>query len=159
MKEIGTISHDGNSYSAGGASVSGRDIAAYVKIDKAGNRSLTTWTGQTLLDCRSFVAGEYWTESNDDTQALVFRLTQGRAIVGYSLGDGMLFRGELIEIPERYGTTWDHSESADWLSNQANQVAERWIEIDHEDYLQDQEEQRQEYLAEQLVEWENIDSL
>ena len=45
-----------------------------------------------MIDCRSEVVQRFWS----DTFAMMFRLTKGRFIVGYSLGDGMLFRGELV---------------------------------------------------------------
>ena len=46
-----------------------------------------------MLACRSEIVREYL----DGSIALMFRLTHGRFVVGYALGDdGMLFRGELL---------------------------------------------------------------
>ena len=47
-----------------------------------------------MLDCRCEIVERYWSGS----LALMFRLTHGRFIIGYALGEsGMLFRGELID--------------------------------------------------------------
>ena len=55
--------------------------------------------------------------------ALTFRLTNGRCIVGYALGDdGMLFRGELL-------TDCDE----DRARHEAVTLAEYWAGIDAED--------------------------
>ena len=46
-----------------------------------------------MLACRS----QYIHQFSDGSLALVFRMNQGRFLVGYALGDdGMLFRGELL---------------------------------------------------------------
>ena len=55
--------------------------------------------------------------------AIVFRITNGRFIVGYALGDdGMLFRGELL-------TDCDE----DRARHEALDLAEYWAGIDAED--------------------------
>ena len=55
--------------------------------------------------------------------ALMFRLTHGRFIVGYALGDdGMLFRGELL-------TDCDE----DRARHEAVELAKYWTGIDAED--------------------------
>ena len=72
-----------------------------------------------MLACRSEVVREY----SRRLLALVFRLTHGRFIVGYALGDdGMLFRGELL-------TDCDD----DRARHEALALAEYWSEIDAED--------------------------
>jgi len=90
--EIGVIEHEGREFAALGASVVGRNITGYTKGDRYGI-TLTTWCGKTMLDCRCEIVERYWTGS----LALMFRLPRGRFIIGYALGDGMLFRGELID--------------------------------------------------------------
>ncbi len=90
--EIGIIEHEGREFIALGSSVVGRNITGYTKEDRYGI-TLTTWCGKTMLDCRSEIVERYWTGS----LALMFRLPRGRFIIGYALGDGMLFRGELID--------------------------------------------------------------
>lgn len=90
--EIGIVSHEGQEFAALGATVHGRDITAYTKLD--GSRIvLTTWAGKTMLACRCEVVRQH----RDGSHILVFRLTRRRFVVGYALGDsGMLFRGELV---------------------------------------------------------------
>jgi hypothetical protein len=90
--EIGIVIHDGREFSALGATVHGRDITAYTKLE--GHRIvLTTWCGKTMLACRHDVVRRH----RDGSLVLVFRLTRRRFVVGYALGDsGMLFRGELL---------------------------------------------------------------
>ena len=48
-----------------------------------GRMALTSWCGKVKLACRSEVVREY----HDGSLALVFRLTNGRFVVGYALGD------------------------------------------------------------------------
>ena len=90
--EVGIVTHDGRDFAALGATVHGRNVTAYTKLD--GSRIvLTTWAGKTMLACRSEVVRRH----RDGSLVVVFRLTSGRFVVGYALGDsGMLFRGELF---------------------------------------------------------------
>lgn len=90
--EVGIITHEGREFAALGATVHGRDITAYTRLD--GSRIvLTTWTGKTMLACRHKVIRRH----RDGSLVLIFRLTRRRFIVGYGLGEsGMLFRGELV---------------------------------------------------------------
>ena len=72
-----------------------------------------------MLGCRSEIIREF----SDGSLALMFRLTHGRFIVGYALGDdGMLFRGELL-------TDCDE----DRARHEALALAEYWSGIDAED--------------------------
>lgn len=89
--EVGIITHEGREFVAFGATVNGCDITGYTRIN---NReiTLTTWCGKTTLATRCEVVERYWSGS----MALMFRLTNNRYVVGYSLGEGMLFRGELL---------------------------------------------------------------
>jgi hypothetical protein len=90
--EIGVVEHAGGEFRALGASVVGRHITGYTRVG-TGDLALTTWSGQTTLACRSGVVREY----RDGSLAVLFRLTKGRFVAGYALGDnGMLFRGELL---------------------------------------------------------------
>jgi len=90
--EIGIIRHEGREFAALGATVHGRDITAYTKLI-GGNIALTTWCGKIMLACRHDVVRRH----RDGSLILLYRLTHGRFIVGYALGDsGMLFRGELV---------------------------------------------------------------
>jgi hypothetical protein len=90
--EVGIVAHDGREFAALGATVRGRDITAYTKLD--GHRIvLTTWVGKTMLASRCEVVRRH----RDGSLVVLFRLTRRRFIVGYALGDsGMLFRGELL---------------------------------------------------------------
>jgi hypothetical protein len=90
--EVGIVSHQGRQFAALGATVHGRDITAYTKLD--GHRiALTTWAGKITLACRHEVVRRH----RDGSLVLMFRLTRRRFVVGYALGDGgMLFRGELL---------------------------------------------------------------
>ena len=73
-----------------------------------------------MLACRS----QFIRQFTDGSLALVFRLTHGRFLVGYALGDdGMLFRGELL-------TDCSDDERA---RHEAIALAEYWSEIDAED--------------------------
>ncbi|MHC2069740.1 hypothetical protein ACYFX5_19890 [Bremerella sp. T1] len=91
--EIGVIEHQGQAFTAIGATVIGRHITAYTNATCHGI-TLTSWCGKIMLDCRCEIVETYWSGS----LALMFRLTRGRFIIGYALGEsGMLFRGELID--------------------------------------------------------------
>lgn len=89
--EIGIVAHHGQEFAAIGASVVGRNVTGYLND----RDELTTWNGRVMLAGRSYRTGTYRTEDGE-TFGIVFPLANGRAIVGYSLGDGMLFRGELV---------------------------------------------------------------
>ena len=91
--EIGIVTHYGQVFAAFGSSVIGHNVTGYTR-NRKGSISLTRWDGSTMLDCRSEVIRQF----RDGSIALMFRLTNGRFIVGYALGDdGMLFRGELAD--------------------------------------------------------------
>ena len=116
--EIGIIDHDGQSYAAFGSCVYGHNVTGYTR-QRNGHISLTRWDGSTMLACRSEIVRKYL----DGSIALMFRLTHGRFVVGYALGDdGMLFRGELL-------TDCDE----DRARHEALDLAEYWSEIDAED--------------------------
>jgi hypothetical protein len=118
--EVGIIQHDGHEFAALGATVVRKDITAYLKF-KRNHFWLTTWAGGTMLDCRSEVVERYW----HGGMAMMFRLSRGRYIVGYVIdgdGDGLLFRGELID-----------GCSEDEARRHCKMVAENWMEVDAED--------------------------
>ena len=90
--EVGIVTHDGREFAALGATVHGRNVTGYTKLD-GHHIVLTTWAGKTMITCRSEVVRQH----QDGSLVLIFRLTSGRFIVGYALGNGgMLFRGELV---------------------------------------------------------------
>ncbi len=116
--EIGVIDHHGRVFAAFGSSVSGHNITAYTRL-RDGRISLTRWDGSELVGCRTNTVRE----SSDGSLALIYRLTHGRYIVGYALGDdGMLFRGELLTDSDE-----------DDARREALAIAEHWMEIDAED--------------------------
>ncbi len=116
--EIGVIDHHGHVFAAFGSSASGRHVTAYTR-NQHGRLCLTRWDGTTMLECRSTVVREY----HDGSIALMFRLTHGRFLVGFALGDdGMLFRGELLT-----GCDEDNAR------REALAIAGRCMEIDAED--------------------------
>lgn len=120
--EIGIVEHNGNGFAAYGATVCGREITAYVKY-KRGHFWLTTWSGTTMLNCRSEVVERFW----NGGLALIFRLPKGRYIVGYALGDdGMLFRGELID-----------NCTEDDARRHAIMLSQNWAELDAEEEATD----------------------
>ncbi len=116
--ELGIIEHEGREFVALGASVIGSHITAYTQQDR--NRiHLMTWCGKSMLDARCEIVERYWSGAI----SLMFRLPQGRFIVGYALGEsGMLFRGELID-----------STTDDDARHQARTLAEHFAELDAED--------------------------
>lgn len=115
--EIGVIEHEGRTFAALGASVQGRHVTGYQKT-KNGEVRLTTWCGKAMLACRSEVVEEY----HEGTLVLLFRLTKGRFVVGYSLGEGMLFRGDFL------------SDCADDEARRtARQIAEHFADLDAQD--------------------------
>jgi hypothetical protein len=114
--EIGIIEHNGHEFSALGATVVGCHVTGYTKQIN-GDIHLASWCGETILACRSEVVERFWS----GTMALMFRLTSGRFIVGYSLGMEMLFRGELF-----IGNEND-------ARSMARQVADQFAELDAED--------------------------
>ena len=91
QNEIGNIEHEGRKFSALGATVQGPSITGYRKLVN-GEIQVTSWCGKTTLASRCDVVERFWS----GTSALMFRLPKGRFIVGYSLGEGMLFRAELL---------------------------------------------------------------
>lgn len=116
--EVGIVTHDGHVFAAFGSSVCGRHVTAYTR-QRNGHLALTRWDGTTMLACRSEIVLEH----HDGSLALVFRLTHGRFIVGYALGDdGMLFRGELVT------ECYEDDARREALTN-----SEHWSEIDAED--------------------------
>jgi hypothetical protein len=127
MREYGRIQHNGQSFVNLGAVVERRHVAGYAK----GSR-LTTWDGRrTLLDCRFQVFDEWRDYWGDPIYVVGWKLTNGRAIVGLSLGDGMLFRGELV----------DDCLDDDDVRRAALAEAEHWADLDREDTERDQAEQ------------------
>lgn len=119
--EVGIVEHQGREFAALGASVVGSSVTGYTR-NRHGEITLTTWCGQTMLDCRCEVVERFWTGS----LALMFRLPRGRFIVGYALGDhGMLFRGELL--------TDGDEDDARYM---ARQLSDRFAELDAEDELE-----------------------
>jgi hypothetical protein len=116
--EIGIVTQNGHVFAAFGASVSGRNVTGYTR-HRNGCLSLTRWNGSTMLACRSEVIRQF----RDGSVALMFRMTHGRFLVGYALGDdGMLFRGELL-------TECD----SDRARHETVALAEYWSGIDQED--------------------------
>lgn len=101
-------------------------VFGYVKL-KDGKRTLTDWYGKkTILDCRSHRVDTYLNDGWSISECLVFMLAKGRFVVGYSLGDGCLFRGEYF-TPQYHGTPLDDAEY------HAREVCRCWIEKDQED--------------------------
>lgn len=116
--EVGVIEHEGREFSALGATVYKRHVTAYTRRTN-GQIVLTTWCGQVVLTCRSEIIERFWS----DALAILFRLTKGRFIVGYCLGDdGMLFRGELLS-----GCTVEEARHS------AIQISETFADLDAED--------------------------
>ena len=116
--EVGIIDHDGHAFAAFGSSVNGHNVTAYTRL-RNGRAALTRWDGSTMFACRSQVVREH----RNGSIVLMFRLTNGRCIIGYALGnDGMLFRGELL------------TECSDERAkHEALELAEYWSGIDQED--------------------------
>lgn len=139
-REVGVIEHDGREFRALGASTVGPYLSAYLKAERFSpnyaSAVLTTWCGRVILDSRAEVCETHWTEENGQTYGIIFRLTNRRAIVGYALGGGMLFRGELIESRE-----WDTERE---LRHLCNRVCREWMEKDREDAAEFQEQQERE---------------
>ena len=116
--EIGIATHDGHVFAAFGSSVNGHNVTGYTR-HRNGSISLTRWDGSTMLACRSEVIRRFL----DGSIALMFKLTQGRFVIGFALGDdGMLFRGELL-------VRCDQARAR----KEAVALAEYWSEIDTED--------------------------
>lgn len=115
--EVGIVAHAGHVFAAFGSSVQGRNVTGYTRLHD-GQITLSRWDGATMLGCRSEVVRTF----HDDSISLMFRLTSNRFIVGYALGDGMLFRGELL-------TDCDDDDAR----RQALDLANYWSGIDTED--------------------------
>ena len=123
-----------------------RGVTAYLKHDSRAVR-LTDWHGSTILE----VSGQRFNQSRasyctsdfgDTLTPVVFKLTSGRWIAGASMGDGMLFRGELLS---------DYEEERDAL-RMADQITEYWAGVDYEDFIRDQEEQAADRIREEQEE-------
>lgn len=94
---------------------------AHVTAYDRGDGDLATWPGAVILSGRRSVVRTYRTDEHGETQAVVIRFgSAGRAIAGYSLGVGMLFRGELC---------YAHEDA----ERRAVAVAEHWLGVDAED--------------------------
>jgi hypothetical protein len=116
--EIGVIEHQGHTFAAIGASVHGKHVTGYTQTIR-GDVILKTWCGQTMLGSRCQIVQKYPNGDWGQGVALVFLLTNGRAIVGYALDkNGALFRGELVDDDFEYA---------------AKQEAEYWRRIDAEE--------------------------
>ena len=115
--EVGVIENNGVEYAAYGATVCGREISAYLKF-KRGHYWLTTWSGGTMLDARSEIVERFW----NGGMAILFRLPKRRFVVGYALGNEMLFRGELLD-----GCNEDDAR------RHAMMLSQNWSEVDAED--------------------------
>lgn len=130
--EIGIVSHDGHEFASLGASVQGSHVTGYLK--KTGRHSdyysLTRFNGSTMLQCRSDYVETYNLEDGK-TLAVVFHLTGGRFIVGYALGTGMLFRGELYDLSSTH-----HEERTAEARRLACTISEDMIALDDEDRIQ-----------------------
>lgn len=120
-----------------------------------GYYDLTDWNGKTILavSCsRISVVFAYWNEVWGTPYAITYRLPNNRGwIVGYSLGDGCLFRGEYFAPSDRI-LDYDDSDAERY----AKAVAEYWIERDAEDEERFQEELREEEQESLLSEWEQL---
>ncbi|MFO0849264.1 MAG: hypothetical protein U0871_12020 [Gemmataceae bacterium] len=127
--EIGlVVGPTGRPFAALGASVRGRHVTGYTSA----RGELTTWDGRVMLACRSESVRRF----RDGAEAVVYRLTGGRFIAGYSLGTGMLFRGELVtaddgrtgaEVAEQLAGHWreaDADDERDWDGAFANDEAD-----------------------------------
>lgn len=118
-REVGVVTFGGREFRALGASVDGRHITGYIgKGD-----TLTTWDGRVTLAGRSSRVGEYRTDDGA-TFGIVFYLPRGRAVVGYALGVGGLFRGELV-YSHQDAERECRAECLHWLEADAED-AERW---------------------------------
>jgi hypothetical protein len=116
--EIGIVTHEGHVFAAFGSSVNGHNVTGYTRR-RNGSISLARWDGSTMLACRSEILRQF----PDGSIAVMFRLTNGRFIVGYALGDdGMLFRGELLSDCD-----------LDRARHEAFTLADYWSGIDTED--------------------------
>jgi hypothetical protein len=105
----------------------GTSVFAYLRHDRPGRASLATWDGATILAARCTVVRSYDTWDGR-AEAVAFRLGSCRWIVGLSMGEGMLFRGELAECAD----LGDASEAA-------RAEAERWLAIDETDRIAEEE--------------------
>jgi hypothetical protein len=115
--EVGILTHNGNTFASYGSTICGRQVTGYLKKDR-GEYQLTRWDGEVMLTGRCEIVKEFWSSSI----AIMFRLPRGRYIVGYALGEGMLFRGELIDH-----CTEDEARSHAWM------VSDNFAELDLED--------------------------
>jgi hypothetical protein len=113
---------------------------------------LTDAFGNTMISVRAGRCVEFQTYRNEwgeKSNAIGILLPHNRGwIVGYTLGNGMLFRGE-------YRSDIRHDDTQD-AKIVAEGIAEYWIGIDADDEAKFQEELRQEQEAEQLKEWEGM---
>lgn len=143
-REVGVITHNGHEFRALGASVQGEHVTGYL----AKNEDLKTWCGRTMLSCRALRFGrngrqsalEWHGDSWGDTFGIAFPLTHGRAIVGYALGVGCLFRGELVQLED-----WKNED--DFLAElrrETERVCEHWLQVDADDEAEFREQQERE---------------
>lgn len=114
--EVGIIEHNGHQFSAYASMTCGRQVNGYLKY-KCGRYWLTRWSGEAML-YRGEIVERFW----NGAFAIMFRLPKKRFLVGYGLGDGMLFRGELID-----------NCTDDDARRYALQLSDNWAELDAED--------------------------
>lgn len=126
--ELATVIQNGQEFTQLGASVNGTDVTGYVgKIapdSLSSGRVLTNWQGRILCGnpYRYRVFRTYRDHNYETVLACGWALTRSRWIVGYSLGDGMLFRGELLRCSDE-----------DEASIEARALADRFMKLDAED--------------------------
>jgi len=135
-------SDNGTYFTPVGSTVAGRNVSGYLKTGKR-DISLTRWNGSTMLSVPfsrfESSSRKYGTNDFGDTlTGIAFKLPAGRWIIGASMGEGMLFRGELLS---------DYETVAEALKL-AEQCAEYWAQIDYDDFVADQEQQALDAIAE-----------
>lgn len=124
QSELCTVIHEGHEFTALGSSTHGSSFTAYEArpLDQWRMR-LTNWNGsRTILDSRCDRVASYRNQYGDDYFAVVLRVGH-RFAVGYSMGTGMLFRGDMLGPDEDY----------DEAKYQAKEMARRCMDRDWED--------------------------
>jgi hypothetical protein len=123
-REVGVTEHDGHQLRALGSSVVGDQVAGYyVKGPNRWTGILKTWCGKVMMECRAEQVEEYRSPDGDKTFGVAFQLKGGRFIVGYCLGEGMLFRGELVRARD-----------AIEARRICESVCDYWQRVDQEDH-------------------------
>lgn len=119
-----TFTHQGQSFTNDGACVTeDGQVVAYVKAGR-----LTTWHGKDMGIGDQRIIEEWLNQDGERTYVVAFCIDNvaeddTQCVVGYSFGEGGIFRGEICEKNIPWNT----------IKQQAREISKYWAELDAEE--------------------------